>query len=108
MSGCHGPVIRMVTTITGAALRAGTKRTHDDHDDVATVLPVLLQLISQDQVQRELTALDKRLRGLTDQQRPAIEAENLRLHLTLLQQAQFLPDDLNVGQAVRPVQSIGT
>ena len=76
-----------------------TDHAHDDRSDISDVSCCLLQLISQEHVQRELSALEKRLRGLTEQQRPAVEAESFRLRLALLQQAQFLPEDSNVGQA---------
>ena len=61
-----------------------TDRPHGDRSDVSDAPCCLLQVISQKHVQQELGALEKRRRGLTEQQRPAVEAESFRLHLALL------------------------
>ena len=49
-----------------------------------------MQLALEDGVQREVTALEKRLAEL-EARRPDMLRENLRLHSALLRQAQFLP-----------------
>ena len=56
----------------------------------------LVQLVSDNEVQRELSALETRMREL-DRERPAMEAENVRLHSALLRQAQFLPESVHVS-----------
>lgn len=55
-----------------------------------------MQLKSDEDVQRELSALENRLTELTGKL-PALEAESLRLHSALLRQQQYLPQDAQVG-----------